>query len=109
VAEVVNSGNGFPVSIDDVAGYARAILHLHAHRNELAAKSAAARRTVAEKFSVEAMADRWLGLLPAPRKTADWPQRWNIRAPLPAPKKFLFSPPLRMLRRAAAKFRARQP
>ena len=106
IPELVDAGNGMLVPVDDVAGYARAIIHLHGHRDELAAKSAAARARVQTEFSVAAMTDRWLAAFPkAFPAIGDWPRNWNIKAPLPARHPFYFSPPVRMLRRLAAKIR----
>jgi glycosyltransferase involved in cell wall biosynthesis len=106
IPEVVDAGNGMLVPVDDVAGYARAIIHLHGHRDELAAKSAAARARVKTEFSVPAMADRWLAAFP-PTKVAigPWPKRWRIQAPLPERRPVYFSPPVRALRRLAARLR----
>ena len=106
IPEVVDAGNGMLVPVDDVAGYARAIIHLHGHRDELTAKSAAARARVQTEFSVAAMTDRWLAAFPATKgTTAPWPKRWRIQAPLTAGNPLYFSPPIRLLRRLAAKFR----
>lgn len=106
IPEVVNAGNGMLVPVDDVAGYARAIIHLHEHRDELAAKSAAARARVQKEFSVAAMTDRWLAVFPKILPTiGEWPSQWNIKAPLPARHPIYFSPPVRVIRRLAARFR----
>jgi hypothetical protein len=106
IPEVVDAGNGMLVPVDDVAGYARAIIHLHGHRNELAAKSAAAHARVQTEFSVAAMTDRWLAVFPKTIPAiGEWPGRWKIRPPLPARHPIYFSPPVRMLRRLAARFR----
>jgi glycosyltransferase involved in cell wall biosynthesis len=105
IRDVVDATNGMLVPVDDVAGYARAILHLHAHREELAAKSAAAHERVQTAFSVEAMTDRWLAAFPpVPAVPPIWPRRWRILAPLTAPRKIYFSPPVRFFRRLARKF-----
>jgi glycogen synthase len=107
IRDVVDAGNGLLVDVDDTEGYARAIIHLHEHRDELAAKSAAAHERVKKEFSVEAMADRWLAALP-PMKTVmePWPKRWRITAPLTAKNPRRFSWPMRVLRRAAARLRS---
>lgn len=105
VREVVDAGNGMLVPVDDVAGYARAIIHLHEHREELAAKSVAAHDRVKRDFSVEAMADRWLAALPKNCPAVQWPVRWKIQPMLAARHPFYFSPPMRVLRRLAMKFR----
>ena len=106
VSEVVDATNGVLVPVNDVEGYARAIVHLHQHRDELAAKSAAARARVRTEFSVGAMADRWLAAFPKePPAIGAWPADWDIKAPLPARHPFYYSPPIRVIRRLAAKFR----
>ena len=106
VSEVVDTTNGILVPVNDVEGYARAIVHLHQHRDELAAKSAAARARVKTEFSVAAMTDRWLAALPkAFPAIGAWPTDWDIKAPLPARHPIYFSQPMRMLRRLAARFR----
>ena len=106
IPEVVDASNGMLVPVNDVAGYASAIIHLHEHRDELAAKSAAARERVQKEFSVAAMTDRWLAAFPAPPASPPiWPLRWKISAPLPAKNPLHFSPPMRFLRRMAARLR----
>lgn len=106
IREVVDAHNGMPVPVADVEGYARAIIHLHEHREELAAKSAAAHERVKTEFSVEAMADRWLAMFPKTVSIGPWPSHWQIKTPLPAWRPFYFSPPIRFLRRLAAKWRS---
>jgi glycosyltransferase involved in cell wall biosynthesis len=105
IRDVVDETNGILVDVDDTAGYARGIIHLHQNREELAAKSAAAHARVQQEFSVAAMADRWLAVLP-PMKSAiqPWPKRWKITAPLTADNPRRFSWPMRLLRRVAARF-----
>jgi glycosyltransferase involved in cell wall biosynthesis len=107
IPEVVDATTGFLVQVNDVAGYAKAIIHLHEHRDELAAKSAAARVRVKTEFSVEAMTDRWLSIFPKKiQAVGRWPERWKIQPPLPARHPVYFSPPVRVIRRLAAKFRS---
>ena len=106
VAEVVDASNGILVAVEEVEGYARAIIHLHHHRDELAAKAAAARARALSEFSVEAMTDRWLAAFPKERREIGaWPEKWNIRAPLPERHPLYFSPPMRAIRRLAIRFR----
>jgi glycosyltransferase involved in cell wall biosynthesis len=106
IPEMVNATNGMLVPVDDVAGYARAIVHLHQHRDELAAKSAAARAGVKTKFSLAAMANRWLAALPSTQARVEpWPERWKVTGPLTAGNPVHFSPPMRLLRRIAARCR----
>jgi glycosyltransferase involved in cell wall biosynthesis len=106
IPEMVDKTTGILVPVDDVAGYARAIIHLHEHREELAAKSAAARERVKKGFSVEAMTDRWLAAFPpTTAPISDWPKQWSITAPLTASHPIYFSPPVRVLRRMVARMR----
>jgi glycosyltransferase involved in cell wall biosynthesis len=105
IRDVVNSTNGTLVPVNDVDGYARAIIRLHEHRDELAAKSIAAHERVNKEFSVEAMADRWLKAIPAPSHGVQWPTTWRIRPPLTESSNPRFWPPVRVLRRLAAKCR----
>ena len=105
IRDVVDAANGILVPVDDVGGYACAIIHLHGHREELAAKSAAAHERVKKEFSVEAMTDRWLRALPAPAQKDEWPSTWRIRPPLTESRNPRFWPPVRVLRRLAAKYR----
>jgi glycosyltransferase involved in cell wall biosynthesis len=107
IRDVVDAMTGIPVPVNDVPGYARAIIHLHEHRDELAAKSAAARARVKSEFSVAAMTDRWLAALPqnAPA-ISRWPDDWKIQPPLAIRHPVYYSPPVRVLRRLAKKFRS---
>ena len=105
--EVVDETVGILVPVNDVSGYARAIIRLHEHREELAAKSAAARARVEQEFSVAAMTDRWLAALPSAKNVIEpWPTRWRIQAILAARNPLHFSRPVRMLRRVAARMRS---
>jgi glycosyltransferase involved in cell wall biosynthesis len=109
IPEMVDQTTGLLVPVNDVAGYARAIIHLHAHRDELAAKSVAARSRVKNKFSVAAMTDGWLAAFPSTSVAVKpWPKNWRIQAPLTAENPLYFSPPVRALRRVAAKLRRRR-
>ena len=106
IPEVLDSTNGLLVPVNEVDGYPQAIIHLHAHRDELPAKSRAARARVQQQFSVAAMTDRWLAAFSEPRAAiAPWPQRWRMQAPLPAKHPLYYSPPMRALRRMAARWR----
>lgn len=110
IPEVVDDTNGSLVPVNEIDGYAKAIIHLHHHREELAAKSAAARRRVEREFSVVAMTDRWLAVLPTPAAVpAIWPDRWRIQPPIPVTNKLWYSPPMRMVRRLRTKICARHP
>jgi glycosyltransferase involved in cell wall biosynthesis len=106
IRDVVDATNGMLVPVNDVGGYARAIIHLHEHREELAAKSIAARARVQKEFSVAAMTDRWLTAFPKePPAIGAWPANWKIKPLLVARYPIYFSPPMRVLRRLAARFR----
>ncbi|HWD94240.1 MAG TPA: glycosyltransferase family 4 protein [Verrucomicrobiae bacterium] len=106
IREVVDKTTGFLVPIEDVAGYARAIIHLHQHREELAAKSIAARARVQQEFSVAAMTDRWLAAFPSEKPVIEpWPNRWRTHGVLTAGNQFRFSLPMRILRRVAIRMR----
>jgi glycosyltransferase involved in cell wall biosynthesis len=106
VREIVDSTNGILVPMLDVAGYARAIIYLHKHRDELAAKSKAARERVQTEFSVAAMTDRWLAALSVSNSPiVEWPKSWKITAPLTAVNPVQFSGALRALRRIRARMR----
>jgi glycosyltransferase involved in cell wall biosynthesis len=106
VSEVVNQSNGCLVPVNETTGYAKAIIHLHKHRDELAAKSASARARVQNEFSVAAMTDRWLAALASPPALPPaWPPEEKIFPLVFAKNQILFSPAIRALRRAAAKLR----
>lgn len=106
VREVVDATTGKLVSPDHTAGYARAIVQLHRQREELRQLSTQARQRVQTDFSVPAMTDRWLQVLPPPQPVV-WPQTWKIGPILVAPDPWRFSPPLRWLRRLLLRLRYR--
>lgn len=107
IREVVDKTTGVPVPVNDVSGYARGIMHLHGNREELAAKSAAARARVEQEFSVAAMTTRWLATFPPIQPVIEpWPERWRIQGVLRAGNPFHFSRPMRVLRRVAARMRS---
>jgi glycosyltransferase involved in cell wall biosynthesis len=107
IREVVDKTIGVPVPVNDVSGYARGIIHLNQHRDELAAKSAAARARVQQEFSAAAMTDRWLAIFPStPSNIEPWPEHRRIRGVLNARNPLHFSWPMRMMRRAAARMRS---
>ena len=106
IPEVVDATNGWLIPVNQTQAYAQAIIHLHQNRQELVAKSAAARERVQNNFSVKAMTDRWLAALPATKANIEpWPNHWRITAPLVAENTIRFSPPVRVLRRMVAKLR----
>ncbi len=107
IREVVNETNGVPVPPDDTDGYARAIIHLHTHRDELQAKSLAATATARTEFSVEKMADCWLaGLENAPKPRVPWRAAVKVRAPLRDRHPWKYAPLLRPFRRLAKRLSA---
>jgi glycosyltransferase involved in cell wall biosynthesis len=99
IRDVVDAGNGTLVSINDVEGYAQAIIHLHQHRDELAVKSAAAKARVQTEFSVGAMTDRWLQVLPMAVASKEWPRRFAVRGVLTDPGQWKYHPLMRPFRR----------
>jgi len=99
IREVVDEHNGMLVPVDDVDGYARAIVHLNENRKELLAKSAAARERVRREFSVEATADRWLRVLEAAARPVQWPREFHVRGVLIDPQQWKYALPVRSLRR----------
>ena len=106
IPEVVDKTTGRLVAVDNVAGYADAIVWLHRHRDEMQLLSQNARKRVQREFSVEAMTDRWLAALPKTFPAIGaWPADWDIKAPLPARHPIFFSQPARALRRLAARLR----
>lgn len=106
IREVVDNSAGALVPVNDVSGYARAVIQLHEHREELAAKSAVARVRAQRDFSVAAMTDRWLAAFPpTPSAVEAWPKHWRLQGVLVASSQFYFSRPMRILRRMAARMR----
>lgn len=104
VREAVDDTNGILVPVNDIEGYARGIIHLHEHRDELMMKSSAARERVLAEFSVERMTERWLAVFPSSPSTP-WPSRWKILPPMKTGKNWRFTPLGRILRRVAARLR----
>lgn len=106
VREVVDKSVGSLIALDNISGYIDAIIHLHQHREELAAKSAAARAHVQGEFSVKAMTDRWLAAFPTTKYNINhWPAHWQIQSILNTGNPFYFSRPVRILRRVLARMR----
>ena len=100
IREVVDSNNGIRVAIDDIPGYARAIIHLHENRDALAAMGRSARDSVLKAYSVRVMADRWLDLVASHQPvSAEWPGKFNIRPALELAGQIIFHPAGRPLRR----------
>lgn len=105
IPEVVDSSNGMLVPISEVDRYSNAIVHLHHHRDELAAKSILAHQRAKAEFSVEAMTDRWLAVFPKNFPAIEWRSDVKIRPALTDSRPFYFSSPMRWLRRIGARLR----
>jgi glycosyltransferase involved in cell wall biosynthesis len=100
IREVVDSNNGIRVAVDDIPGYAKAIIHLHENRDALAAMGRSARDIVLRAYSVRVMADRWLDLIASHQPvSAEWPGKFNIRPALELEGQIKFHPAFRPLRR----------
>ncbi|MDD5350485.1 MAG: glycosyltransferase family 4 protein [Chthoniobacteraceae bacterium] len=107
IPEVVNPANGMLVPVDDVPGYARALVYLHHHREELAEKRLQARAQVYPAYSTATMADRWLALAASFSSSAParWPAKTDILPPLGHEHAFAFSLAGRWGRRLLRKLR----
>jgi glycosyltransferase involved in cell wall biosynthesis len=105
IGEVVDETTGKRVAPDNIAGYAQAIVGLHEHRDELRRLSQNARAKVQHRFSVGAMTDRWLDVLPR-RTQADihWPAQWAIKPVLGGENALRYWPPVRAFRRLFIRF-----
>jgi glycosyltransferase involved in cell wall biosynthesis len=101
IREVVDASSGVLVPVEDVNGYARAIVHLHENRGELAAKSAHARDRVRTKFSVESMTDRWLSILKVAEAPVIWPRDFRVHGPIMDAQQWKYACPVRSVRRLA--------
>jgi glycosyltransferase involved in cell wall biosynthesis len=99
VRDVVNESNGVLVSVDDIEGYARAIIHLDKNRDALATKSSASRQRVRTEFSVAAMTDRWLAVIDVGVNRIEWPRHFRIRGVLIDPQKWKYVMLVRSVRR----------
>jgi glycosyltransferase involved in cell wall biosynthesis len=108
IPEVVDDTTGKRIPPEEIEAYADAILWLHEHRVDMARLSQNARERVRRDFSIGAMTDRWLNVLQKqPTRKVVWQQRWKIQPPLVCrfPISIYFSPPVRMVRRLAARLR----
>jgi glycosyltransferase involved in cell wall biosynthesis len=99
IREVVDANSGIRVPLDDVDGYARAIVHLYENPGELAAKSAGARERVQNEFSIAAMTDRWLSVLVAAPTLAEWPHHFCVHGPTMDPLQWKYGVAVRWVRR----------
>ncbi len=106
IREVVDEATGKRVAPDNTSGYGEAIVWLHQHRDEMSRLSQNAQSKVRRDFSVGAMTDRWLNVLPpSPASGIKWPDCWSISAPLASNDRLRFSVPGRLVRRWLARFR----
>ena len=109
IRELVDETNGFRIPAHELHEYMNAIIRLHLNRDELAAKSAAARNRVINEFSVTAMADRWLDAFFDERvRQIEWPATINLQQMVCEGSGWIFCPPARWLRRIAIKVRPRK-
>ena len=105
ISEVVNSGNGSLVPIDDTEGYAKALIHLHKNRAELAHKRICARLTTFPAYSISAMADRWIQLANASTiQPFQWEKEIKIRPPIGRQNHWHYSTIGKMLRRIRTQY-----
>ena len=108
IREVVDESSGLLVNPDHIPGYADAIVRLHHHRDELQRLRQNVRLKVAREFSVAAMTDRWLRMLPpAPKVPPAWPAKWSVRPILMDADSWRFSLPMRWARRCALRLKNR--
>ena len=106
IRDVVDGSTGKRVAPDHIRGYAEAILELHHDRQEMARLSRNCQDRVRREFSVSAMAERWLRVLPQrPPNQIHWPDSWRITAPLASGQQLRFSRPSRLIRRCLVKLR----
>jgi glycosyltransferase involved in cell wall biosynthesis len=85
IREVVNPDNGVLVPTNDTAGYAVSIASLSADRSLMKKMSLAARMSVQNHFSNEAMADRWIECLEMMPETPFHVTSCEIKHPLTIP------------------------
>lgn len=106
IRDVVTPDCGLLVAVDDIPGYAKALIHLHRNRDELAAKRIAARAAVYPAFSVAAMTDLWLTrVAAAPSQPVEWPSNFAVGAPLAKKSGLRYSALGRTVRRTLIKLR----
>jgi glycosyltransferase involved in cell wall biosynthesis len=100
IREVVDADTGKLIPPDNARGYAEAIVHLHEHRDELHRLAVNAEGRARREFTVSAMVERWLAVLPPKLPEAmAWPEKWSLKPILSAPNRWWFSSPMRWLRR----------
>ena len=100
IREVVDETSGMLVNPDHIPGYAQAIVRLHHHREQLQRLRRNVREKVEREFSVAAMTDRWVGILPmAPENPPAWAAKWRVQPILMNPNSWRFTRPMRFVRR----------
>jgi glycosyltransferase involved in cell wall biosynthesis len=107
ISELVDEKTGRTVEVNDIAGYAKAIVWLHNHRQAMNELSRNARARVSREFSTAAMTDRWLAEFPRVSAPIDWPVSWRLKPVLTSPHRLRFSLPGRIARRLAVRLRPR--
>jgi glycosyltransferase involved in cell wall biosynthesis len=103
IQEVITMENGFRVPRDEPYAYAEAIFKLHADRNLLESMSRAAKATITNEFSAEAMAQRYVDFISrhAPGVThVEWPSRIEAKPMLGSSTLFGFAQKVGILRYA---------
>ncbi len=107
VQEVIRPENGFRVPRNEPDAFAEAISRLHQNRLLLERLSAAARETITEHFTVQAMACRYINLMEqhaCPSGIVNWPERIQPRPFRNSKNQPLFWPVLKPFRRLAKRF-----
>ena len=100
IREVVDADTGKLVPPENPRGYAEAIVGLCENRDELRRLAINAQQKARREFTVSAMADRWLAVLPPSLASGIvWPDTWRVKPILSAPNRWWFTPPMRWLRR----------
>jgi glycosyltransferase involved in cell wall biosynthesis len=101
IPELLDDSNGRRIPVDNIAGYAEAIIGLYRHPELTESLSRNARATIERGFSTAVMADRWLGAFPPSNRSVDWSPRWKVKPPLNTNRPLYFSKVLRPFRRLA--------
>jgi glycosyltransferase involved in cell wall biosynthesis len=108
VQEIIDSGNGIRVPFADAPAYAEAIASLYRDRRLLQRMSAAARETIREHMTAEAMAGRYVEFVRAHVRAVlepVWPERVEPLRRIGADS-VIFAPLLRWPRRLRKRLRA---
>jgi glycosyltransferase involved in cell wall biosynthesis len=106
IRELVDETTGIRIPPQEVHGYMAAIIQLHQQRDRMIQLSRAAREKVRNEFSTAAMTDRWLNAIPVDSgPTIVWPEKIKVKPIFCASNRWMFSPPVRWVRRAMVRFR----